>query len=200
MRLSRSQTNEHLKRQGEIAAWQRIKEAKGRAWMKGEPPTGDLTPYTGKVIVDLGCGPRRFLEYFPARLGVKIDCCMLGYLHQGLMERAWLADCPCVQGMGENLPLADVSVDYVFAINMLDHTFDPGRVTSECLRVLRPGGEVHLNVDIGGEPNECEPVVFSEDDVSRLFSQFRLIHEERRPASNTTRDHMLIRIYRKPPS
>jgi hypothetical protein len=81
---------------------------------------------------------------------------------------------------------------------MLDHTLAPERVVEEFERVLRPGGMIHLHVDIGGKPNVCEPQVFSRDEIPRLFSRFELAFEDTKVPSNPARQEMLIRGYRKP--
>jgi SAM-dependent methyltransferase len=48
-------------------------------------------------------------------------------------------------GDAMDLPLADGSVDGVFASNMLEHTPDSRRVIGEMARVLRPGGWIYLS-------------------------------------------------------
>jgi 2-polyprenyl-6-hydroxyphenyl methylase / 3-demethylubiquinone-9 3-methyltransferase len=43
-------------------------------------------------------------------------------------------------GLGEALPLADHSMDYVVCVDVLEHVSDMGRVLDEVKRVLRPDG------------------------------------------------------------
>lgn len=45
-----------------------------------------------------------------------------------------------IAAFGENIPLADASVDIVYARQVLHHTRDLPRVLCECARVLRAGG------------------------------------------------------------
>jgi SAM-dependent methyltransferase len=62
-------------------------------------------------------------------------------------------------GSAENIPVADESVDAVFAGQSF-HTFDQNRAISEMVRVLRPGGVVVLlwNVSVGPASPSIAPV------------------------------------------
>jgi ubiquinone/menaquinone biosynthesis C-methylase UbiE len=51
-----------------------------------------------------------------------------------------------VNSAGESLPFADESFDIVYSANVLEHTADPERVLSECFRVLRSGGLLHMEM------------------------------------------------------
>jgi SAM-dependent methyltransferase len=188
---------ELFKQKSEVDAWIGIADKLGESFMAGVHVDGDLEPYRDRVLVDVGCGPRPFVERFPARLAFMIDCCMLGYREQGLLRSETLEAVCCVDAMAERLPLRSGSVDILFAINMLDHTFDPAAVMREFHRVLKPEGMLHLQVDLGGEPNACEPVVFDQGRVEALIEGFRPVDGRREPASNPTREERLSLVLTK---
>jgi SAM-dependent methyltransferase len=45
---------------------------------------------------------------------------------------------------GENLPFPDGEFEIVYSTNCLEHTLDPMKMLSECLRVLKPGGVMQI--------------------------------------------------------
>jgi ubiquinone/menaquinone biosynthesis C-methylase UbiE len=47
---------------------------------------------------------------------------------------------------GEALPFADASFDIVYSSNVIEHCKDPGKVLSEAIRVLKPGGILHFEM------------------------------------------------------
>ena len=51
-----------------------------------------------------------------------------------------------IDSAGESLPFPDESFDIVYSANVLEHTEEPERVLMESLRVLRPGGWLHMEM------------------------------------------------------
>jgi SAM-dependent methyltransferase len=51
-----------------------------------------------------------------------------------------------INSTGEWLPFPDDSFDLVYSANVLEHTADPERVLMESVRVLRPGGVLHMEM------------------------------------------------------
>ncbi|MEU4639336.1 methyltransferase domain-containing protein [Micromonospora sp. NPDC023814] len=78
------------------------------------------------VVVDLGCGATK---QWPGNLGLDI------YPAPGVNA---------VADLSASLPLADDSVDVLFAVHILEHLVDFLPLVDECHRVLRPGGVLHV--------------------------------------------------------
>ncbi len=51
-------------------------------------------------------------------------------------------DLKCIQGVGEELPIEDNSVDYVFANMFLHHVENPSLVIKEMQKILKSGGKL----------------------------------------------------------
>ena len=51
-----------------------------------------------------------------------------------------------IDSVGESLPFPDESFDIVYSANVLEHTENPEKVLLESLRVLRPGGLLHMEM------------------------------------------------------
>ncbi len=51
-----------------------------------------------------------------------------------------------VNATGESLPFPDESFDIAYSANVLEHTADPERVLMEAMRILKPGGLLHMEM------------------------------------------------------
>lgn len=136
----------------------------GRRWQQAraevervvrEAGLPDAGFFADKVVVDVGPGPLGFPDACPARVAIGVEPLARRFADAGLL----LPDSPALYlSIGaERIPLLSGSVDVVLARNSLDHVDDPEAVLAEARRLLRPGGSLILNVDIGHTPTAMEP-------------------------------------------
>jgi SAM-dependent methyltransferase len=112
----------------------------------------DLAPPSGGVVLDLGCGTGRALEWLrrvvgPAGVVIGLDGTweMLEVAQQARRHR----DGALVASDAVRLPLRDRSVDAVFAAGILHHLPEPDHGLVELARVTRPGGRLAIFHPIG---------------------------------------------------
>jgi SAM-dependent methyltransferase len=132
--------------------------------------------YSGKRVLDIGCGPRGSLEWADMtaeRVGV--DPLASEYLKLGASaHRMRYVDAPA-----ERMPFADGSFDVVTTLNSLDHVADLGRTVREIGRVLKPGGTLLVIVEVNHPPTDTEPITIGWD-VPDLFASFADVVSQRR--------------------
>ncbi|MGO9120627.1 MAG: methyltransferase domain-containing protein [Desulfomonilaceae bacterium] len=100
----------------------------------------------GKTVVDIGCGPGRFVDVARSK-GAKV----IGIDYSGAVEvaaRNFRDDpdvCIC-QADALRLPLKSNSVDGAFSIGVLHHTPDPKQGVREAHRIVHPEGWFAVSV------------------------------------------------------
>ena len=103
------------------------------------------------VVLDLGCG-RGFQAQVLARyckkvVGIDIDKKEITnakkFLHGSCIENK--VELICASLMEADLP--ESSLDRVFSFCVLEHISNPRTVLQEIVRLLKPGGELHISVD-----------------------------------------------------
>ena len=100
-------------------------------------------------VLDLGCGPGFVSEVLGELVpggrvwGADVDPALLALARQAFARRGW-AHGEFVEAWADRLPLADASLDLVYARFLFQHLADPAAVLREVRRVLRPGGRVVL--------------------------------------------------------
>ncbi len=98
---------------------------------------------------------------------------------------------------GEQLPFDDAHFDFVFCVNVIDHTPDPRKMASEIMRVLKLGGRLYFEVNFDDHLSPAHYAVWNEAMVREMFPTLVL---ER---SNTRRNpdypqSLYEAVYRKP--
>ncbi|MCP4426357.1 MAG: class I SAM-dependent methyltransferase [Chloroflexi bacterium] len=103
----------------------------------------------GATILDNGCGLGQYLEHFvpfsDQRFGLEIE-------HERAVKALPTA-VGIAQGVGEYLPFADNSFDFVFSNEVIEHVQDDGAYAAEMARVAKPGGRILIFC-----PNRWYPV------------------------------------------
>ncbi|MEM1097917.1 MAG: methyltransferase domain-containing protein [Planctomycetota bacterium] len=99
----------------------------------------------GDALLDIGCGPTGIFTAIETEgRKVGLDPLIDEYRdHYPLSPGVEFLKCG-----GEQIDLPDASFEHVFCLNALDHCLEPQRVLEESFRVLKPGGQFTLAVDV----------------------------------------------------
>lgn len=175
-----------------LESWDTDYRTRGRLW--GGNPASLPTLPGGSRVLELGCGNGKNLPGMIKREWevIAMDCSIKAlHLCRPVIQDA--AQVYLVAGNAVFLPFRGATIDAVFSLHVAGHLSETGRthVTSEILRVLKPGGQV-LFRDFGvddfryGTGEMTEPGTFRRgtgsfthyftgDEVSCLFKEFNCI-------------------------
>ena len=168
------------KGEAELAFWQERVAAEGR--LGNSHYEGLFTAmfgltrdhYAGARVLDIGCGPRGSLEWADhAAERVGLDPLVDGYRSLGIDRHAMTY----VAAPAERIPFPDGHFDVVTSINSLDHVDDLAATLAEIARVLRPGGDFLLEVEIGHPATSTEPHDLWFDLLDDLAPSFEVVDE-----------------------
>lgn len=98
---------------------------------------------TGKTVLEAGSG-----EGYGANMIADVAATVIGLDYDASAVahvRARYPRVEMIQGNLADLPLDDNSVDVVVNFQVIEHLWDQGQFLRECLRVLRPGGELLIS-------------------------------------------------------
>ncbi len=109
------------------------------------PEVVEFPSTAGRALLEIGCGIGTDLVRF-ARAGARTFAVDLSSTAVGLARRNFevhglSGGGRVMLGDGARLPLADASVDVVYAHGVLQYAADPAAIVDEAHRVLRAGGE-----------------------------------------------------------
>ena len=102
----------------------------------------------GEIILELGCGGGLDAAYLARKLGdsglvIGLD------LSQAMLRKAatglgtlGLSTAQCCQGLAEEIPISDCSIDWVVSNGIFNLSPEKSRILDEIHRVLKPGGHV----------------------------------------------------------
>ncbi|MEA2419986.1 MAG: hypothetical protein QOE60_2192 [Thermoleophilaceae bacterium] len=157
----------------------------GRRWQQAraevrrvlrEAGIADERFFEGKVVVDIGPGPLGFPDACPARVSIAVEPLADLYREHGLLLEG--SDARYLAVGAERVPLESGSVDVVVARNSLDHVDDPDAVLREMQRLLRPGGTLILNFDVGHAPTAAEPHTLTTATVRAALADMEIEREQ----------------------
>lgn len=144
----------------ELSYWKRIKKVEGS--LSNEHYKRFYTThfgledsfYEGKVLLDIGCGPRGSLEWASmASRRMGIDPLANKYLQLGASRH----NMEYINSPAEKIPLEDGVCDVVFSFNSLDHVENIEQTLEEVKRVTRSGGLFLVLVEVNHPPTDTEP-------------------------------------------
>ena len=170
------------KRRAELADWRRRRSSEGE--LLGYHYERFFTDwfglsghdYTGKRVLDIGCGPRGTLEWAAAAAErVGLDPLADDYRKLGAVTHAMTY----VKGAAESIPFPAAHFDIVASFNSLDHTDDLGQAIAEITRITRPGGLFLLLTEVGHAPTFTEPQSFGWDVLDRFGDRWIVVSAKR---------------------
>jgi SAM-dependent methyltransferase len=138
--------------------------------------------FTGKKILDVGCGPIPFALGFVGCDVVGLDPLLTEYRRLGFPVDRYPDRITYVCGGAEDIPKPSAFFDAVISVNAIDHVDDPAAAAREITRVLRPGGVVRLHVHYH-RSTTCEPHALDDDAVVHLFGHLGVRKIDERPVA-----------------
>jgi ubiquinone/menaquinone biosynthesis C-methylase UbiE len=129
--------------------------------------------FTGKSLLDIGCGPCGSLEWAgDAKRRVGLDPLAEKYRELDVAGSS-SHQMEYLSSPVESMPFDASTFDVVSSLNSLDHVDDLTRALSEIHRVLSPGGLFLLEVEFGHRPTACEPVEIPADLIDQLGDRYQ---------------------------
>jgi SAM-dependent methyltransferase len=176
----------------------------GRRWQQAhaqvrrvlrEADIDDPSFFHGKVVVDIGPGPIGFPDACPARVSIGVEPLAQRFADAGLLLESHAV---YLAAPAEAVPLISATIDVVVARNSLDHVDDPRAAISEARRLLRPGGTLILNFDVGHMPTTAEPHTLDADEVRSWLGAMIIAHEDVWDRAHGADGHAVVLVARQP--
>ncbi|MDD3014473.1 MAG: class I SAM-dependent methyltransferase [Candidatus Gastranaerophilales bacterium] len=92
----------------------------------------------GKVLYDLGCGEMPYKDFFLQFCNEYVGIDWSGTLHK--LKADIVAD------LNKPLPIEPEVADTVISLSVLEHLYEPQMMINEAWRILKPGGNIILQV------------------------------------------------------
>lgn len=126
------------------------------------------TYWSGKLVLEVGCGPLGLSRFFAGASVRGVDPLMRSYSLAGY-PRLIIAD----EWRCEDMRFHDESFDAAFSVNAIDHVDDFQSAVREMERVVKPDGEIRIEVHYHA-PTTTEPHVLNDEIVRSAFSKFEM--------------------------
>jgi SAM-dependent methyltransferase len=173
--------------------WQQAKAEVRR--VLAEAAIDDRQFFDGKVVVDIGPGPLGFPDACPGRVSIGVEPLAERYREHGLLLQG--SDALYLAVGAERIPLLSGSVDVVVARNSLDHVDDPRAVLLEAQRLLRAGGTLILNFDVGHAPTATEPHALTRETIRAALGDMAIVRERTSARSHGHDGEVAVMVARR---
>lgn len=131
--------------------------------------------YTGKKILDIGCGPRGSLEWAAnAQERVGLDPLAEKYLKLNQKKHKMTY----VKGFSEQIPFENDYFDIISSFNSLDHVQNINKTLTEIHRCLKKNGLFLLISDIHTRATLTEPSAFGWEISQQIEQNFQIVNEK----------------------
>lgn len=182
-----------MKEYAEIAFWSRVHNSEGKDAFNQESCLNGIhnkycttlginsETFRDKVVLDIGCGPRGSLHKFKAKAKFGLDPLAKVY---DTLYGTWKHDMIYLASPAEDIPLVRNSVDFVIAVNSLDHVDNIDKVMQEVRRVIKPNGIIIVNLNLQAEATITEPIVHTEKGLPNMFKGFDYSIKKEYPATD----------------
>jgi SAM-dependent methyltransferase len=156
--------------EGNGGRWLTRRESDYRETAKWFQPTLDKQEGLG---LDLGCGMTSILRFrrFPI---VAVDP-LLDEYRKIFEDPAGADEVEYRCESGEQLSVSAEAFDFVWCINVIDHTPDPNRMAAEIYRVLKPGGKLYFSVNFDPELYAPHYHLWTREDVDHALMSFKML-------------------------
>src|SRR5574343_266919 len=99
-----------------------------------------------------------------------------------------------ITASGEDIPFKDGYFDYIFCVNVIDHTPNPKKMASEIKRVLAKGGKLYFEVNFDDELSPCHYDLWDESTVNEMFGDLKCTFELKE-RNEKDKQHLYYAIY-----
>jgi len=123
--------------------------------------------FAGRIVVDLGAGPRLRSTYFEGARVHAIEPLAEGFRKLACCNYAG-AERIHAQPAEERVPELEGRASLVMCVNVLDHVYDPMKVLRAAAALLAPDGEFLLSTDLHPPDPPGHPVGFDLQALERL--------------------------------